>query len=701
MISFLADRPDLRPIPAACGLSTLAAILLLAAAPLQAQNSVQQNAAPQKTIPQKTGAPVRLTPPISLVPGAQPAQQPGAQPGATKATVPSAETVRGLGTAPQPAPRKKGIEIDSLSDVDPNSIGAIDAERGGLGADLWKNSQRDTVAGLLRAMPKRIASPTLRDLVRRSLLSVAEPPAERQPDGDARVALNATAGSDAGLAAGQGAGPPGFLSLRAEALSALGEAEGLKQLLAVVPSRDVDEGISRVQVETLMLLQEDVTACAIVRDGVVAYPASLFWPKALMYCQIVEGDLTGAILGVDLLREGGDDDPTFFELVESAEEAAAGAGNDVEAADPTPLHMSLARATNQRVLPDDMSLAQPAVLAVLAASSNYDVTQRAEAAEWAVTFGSFPVEGLRELYAGFTFGNDELQAPIEAAALDTGVRGRALLFQAARQQSLPVARAEILNEAFRRFRDDGLSVAGNKAFLPFLTEIEPTPELLWFSEAAGRVLYMAGRIEQADAWATLAGRLAAINPRAKGAALGLWPYQRLAGAQVTALDQGVTLGVADWAPQRAAYLRDFVLPDAGESDVELPAEETGALSTRQIILLRALLDAVGENDALSWSDLALSGSWQAPDEAANQAEDEDIGGVADAVDPVVLLALDRAGRANRKGEAVLLSATAAADPARASQDLLAITTAVASLQRLGFAAEARALAMEAAESIGL
>ncbi len=674
----------------------MAAALLLTTASVQAQNT-SPSAEQPKTIPQKTGAPVRLTPPISLVPGAQKGtQQPSGQPGATQATVPSTETIRGLGTAPQPAPRKKGIEIDSLSDVDPNSIGAIDTGRGGLGPDLWRNSRRETVAGLLQAMPKRIASPTLRDLVRRSLLSVAEPPAAGEV-GDARLALNPAVGSDAASAGGAGASAPSFLSLRAGTLAALGEAEGLKQLLAVVPSRDVDEGISQVQVENLMLLQEDVAACAIVRDGVVTYPASLFWPKALMYCQIVEGDLTGAILGVDLLREGGEDDPTFFELVESAEAAIGGAGNDVTALDPTPLHMSLARATNQRVLPDDVTRTQPAVLALLASSGAYDITQRAEAAEWAVTFGSFPVESLRDLYAGFTFGSDELQAPIEAAVLDSGVRGRALLFQAAQRQSLPVASAEILNEAFRRFRDDGLSVAGNKAFLPFLARIEPTPELLWFSETAGRALYMAGRIEQADAWATLAGRLAAINPRAKGHALGLWPYQRLAGAQVTALDQGGRLGLAQWTPQRAAYLRDFVLAESGEAAEDVPAEETGALSNRQVILLRALMDAVGENDGLSWSDLALSGAWQAPDEA----EGEDIGGTVDAVDPVLLLALDRAGRGNRKGETILLSAMAAADPAQASQDLLAITTTVASLQRLGFAAEARALAMEAAESSGL
>ncbi len=645
--------------------------------------------------------------------------------------MPSSETIRSLSVkqpGSQPAPqRKKGIEIDSLSDVDPNSIGAIDSGRGGLGADLWRGSERATIAGLLQRAPKGVASPALRDLLRRTLLSVANPPAEGS---SSAVLADLAAGGALGFASGgsKNESAPGFLSLRAEALAALGESEALKDLLAVVPSRDVDEVISRVQVETLILLQDDVTACAIVRDAVVSYPADPFWPKALMYCQIVQGDLNGAILGLDLLREGGDEDATFFSLVESAEAAQAGAVNDVIAAEPTPLHMSLARATNQRVIPEDITAAQPTVLAAIAASSVYGLPERAAAAEQAVRLGSFPATGLGEIYNAFTFGPDELYAPIEAASLLEGARARALLYQASVQQALPAARAELLSEAFARMRKDGLTSVGNKLLLPLLTDIEPSRELVWFAETAGRALYLAGRTEQADAWATEADRLAAVNPQARGAALGLWPYRRMSsapagvagrtGAELTGLEatkRGATriaatqpnavglavsangsvkdISFADWISQRARYLRD--LEESTGSDVaDALTEDSPGLSARQVILLRAVLGALGENDSPSWSAFALFNAAQS-DIDGSQAES------ASGTDPLLLLALEQASRANRKGETILLATLLAGDPSATHRDTLAIVTALSGLQRLGLSREARALAMEAAESNGL
>lgn len=657
---------------------------------------------------------MRLAPPVSLVPGQNPA--------AKAPNVPSSESLKSLSVKQpgnQPVTQtKKGIEIDSLSDVDPNSIGAIDAGRGGLGADLWRGSDLATIAGLLRRAPEGVSSTAIRDLLRRTLLSVSNPPnvnsngasqawaglEQLQPGGvfNSDVA-SARAGSDSETA---------FLSLRAEALAALGESQALKDLLAVVPRRDVDEAISRVQVETLMLLQEDVTACAIVRDAVFSYPQEPFWPKALMYCQILAGDLTRAILGLDLLREGGGDDTTFFMLVESAEASSSGAVNDVSAADPSPLHMSLARATNQRVVPEDITAVQPAVLASLATSPAYGLPERAAAAEQAVRFGSLPASGLGEIYDAFTFGADELFAPIEAASLIKGARARALLYQAAAKQDLPAARAEILSEAFSMMRKDGLAMVGNKLLLPLLSDIEPNRALVWFAETAGRALYLAGRTEQADAWADQADRLAAVDPQAKGAALGLWPYRRLsraatqrgatsvAAAQPGAVELATSaqgsadeMSLAGWILQRASYLRD--LNASGESDVsDLAAEGSAGLSTRQVVLLRALLGAVGEDDSLSWSALALFNAAQT-DIDGTQAES------VSRTDPLLLLALEQASRANRKGESILLAAMTAGDPGAAQGDLLAIVAALESLQRLGLGREARALAMEAAQGSGL
>ena len=737
MSAFHADRPLSRSATttaaprfgrAHVGFTAFAALafcgLSLAALPLPAFG--QQDSTGQAA-PQKPGAPVRLAPPVSLVPG-QKSVTPGQQPAGAAPSVPSAAALKS-GAAARPAgPTKKGIEIDSLSDVDPNSIGAIDAGRGGLGADLWRGSDRRTIAGLLQRAPRAVSSPALRDLLRRTLLSVADAPsaaaspaplAQLEP-GAAPIPLPRDDGSAAG-----------FLSLRAEALAELGESEALKDLLAVVPRGDVDQVISRVQVETLMLLQEDVTACAIVRDAVLSYAQEPFWPKALMYCQILDGDIKGAILGLDLLREGGGDDATFFELVESAEAAMAGAVNDVAAGDPSPLHMSLARATNQRVVPEDMAKVQPKVLAAIASSPAYDLQERAVAAEQAVRFGSFPASLLGEIYKGFTFGADELFAPIEAASIIGGLRARALLYQAAVQQDLAAARAEILFEAFARLRQDGLSSVANKLLLPLLTGIEPSRELVWFAETAGRALYLAGRTEQADAWAAEADRLAAVDSQAKGAALGLWPYRRLSTAAAPAaggasselsalgskaLGSGATriaaaqpslaqaesgqdafadLSLTDWMLQRAAYLREVSGDAEGAGAVsDANADQTAGLSVAQVTFLRALFYALAEKDSLSWSGLALYHAGRT-DIDGSEAE------AWQSRDPRLLLALEQASRANRKGETILLAAMLAGDPGKLPRDLLTTVEAIRSLHRLGFSREARALAMEAAESSGL
>ncbi len=672
---------------------------------------------------------MRLAPPVSLFPGQRPA--------APAPNVPSSESIEGL-TVKQPGnqpsiPTKKGIEIDSLSDVDPNSIGAIDAGRGGLGADLWRGSDGATIAGLLRSAPEGVSSTALRDLLRRTLLSVADAPrsvgAGNSPSSSALAQLLPPGSLNTGLppAGGNGGSDAGFLSLRAQALAELGETQALKDLLAVVPRGDVNESMSRVQVETLMRLQEDVSACAIVRDAVVSYPAEPFWPKALMYCQILDGDLKRAILGLDLLREGGGDDTTFFMLVESAEAAIAGPVNDVTAADPSTLHMSLARVTNQRIVPEDITSVQPAVLAAMAASSAYELPERAAAAEQAVRFGSLPASALGEIYNAFTFGADELFAPIEAASLIDGARARALLYQAAVKQDLPAARAEILSEAFALMRKDGLAPVGSKLLLPLLADIEPNRALVWFAETAGRALYLSGRTEQADAWAAQADRLAPVDDQAKGASLGLWPYRRLsgaataasaqaggnAGADLSSLEAGKRgetriaaaqpgaaglspaarnnlegVSLSDWISQRAGYLRD--LGASGESDVA----QSSVLSARQVILLRALLGALGQSDSPSWSELALFDA--ARSDIDGTQTQTPAGG-----DPLLLLALEEASRANRKGETVLLASMSAGDPSLAQGDLLAIVTAIESLRRLGLSREARALAMEAAEASGL
>ena len=99
----------------------------------------------------QSGPPVKLNPPGQSVPPQ------GKSPGG--------------GVAP-----RGGMKIQNLGGLNPDSVGILDDDKGGLGASLWRGSSRATVAGLLARMPVRYRSPTLRDLATRLLLTQAEAP---------------------------------------------------------------------------------------------------------------------------------------------------------------------------------------------------------------------------------------------------------------------------------------------------------------------------------------------------------------------------------------------------------------------------------------------------------------------------------------------------------------------------------------------
>src|SRR5690606_2506454 len=142
------------------------------------------------------------------------------------------------------------IEVNRLGELDPDALGILDAEHGGLGGDVWAGSDRATVAALLRALPGDLASPTLRRLATRLLLSSARPPAAAPPAAAPTLA-------DAAAAAEEN----GFLRLRAQALYALGELAGLNRLLGLVSQRAEDAWLAEARVDGLLLAGRDAEAC--------------------------------------------------------------------------------------------------------------------------------------------------------------------------------------------------------------------------------------------------------------------------------------------------------------------------------------------------------------------------------------------------------------------------------------------------------
>jgi hypothetical protein len=543
-----------------------------------------------------------------------------------------------LQTAPA-VPGRAVIEVNPLGDISLDSIGVLGPNNGGFAQDMWRGTDRTVVESLLARLPGDIRSPTLRDLARRMLLTIATPPVVPS-----------------------GAPPPrgsNLLVARASRLAAMGEVDGLNELMAVVPSRLDNEDLARVRVDGLLVAQENDEACRQIRNGIIAYKAGPYWQKAMVFCNMAAGDTDKVMLGVDLLRElGAADDPVFLTLAS----AAAGGTADVPADAPlSPLHLAMLGTAGQPIPPAAVAQASPALLVAIARSPKADIQVRAHAAELATAAGLLTGEALAQIYGAFTFTPEQLGNAISTFQSGPGPMARAMLYQAARAQNLPATRAEVLRVALRPSGAAEVYQAVVRAFLPLLLEVPATSELAWFAGTAGRALYAAGQFEAASAWLALGRQEAILNPQAATAVAALWPYSRLAG---------------DTAMTTAGSLASW-------SGMGGPAGDTA--QARRQSLLRAAFQALGEQDSLPWSTIATAADVPArPLPAA-----------------ALLYALQDASESQRVGETVLLVLVVLGTAGPADSHVMALSGAIAALNRLGFEQDARALAIEAALANGV
>lgn len=570
--------------------------------------------------------PMRLVP--QDVPGTGDSDA-GVQPGGTAAGLPVAI----------PKARLEGIEVDPLDEIEPDAIGILGPEDGGFGTEMWRGSDRFVVERLLRRLPDEIRSRAMRDLARRLLLSIASPPAQ-------------AAGYEA-------PGPAALLARRIERLARIGEIPALNRLLAAVPARYEDEAMARTRVDGLLLARRYDEACRAVRTRIASYHQSPYWQKAMVLCQLIVGEVDKAMLGLDILREqGATDDPVFLGL------AHRFVGAEVELpaeVDLSALHFALLDATGSPVPPGALARASPGLLFALAQAPGVDLEQRAEAAERACAKGLLDGAILAKTYAAFSFAPDELGDAVGAVDANPGPRARALLYQAAHNESLSTTRAEVIRVALESARDPGLYQATVAAFVPLLAAIEPAPELAWFATTAGRALYAAARHEAASAWLMLGRQEAILNAQASTAVAALWPYSRLAGGAALTTDGSL----AAWRAMREGM--------GGQ-----------ALGLSQS-LLRASFQALGERDPLPWSLIA----------ANNEPSRRPLPNAA------LLYALEEASEGRRVGETVLLSLIVLGEDGPGQSHTLALGSVLEALTRVGLEREARALAIEAALANGV
>ncbi len=578
--------------------------------------------------------------PISLFPPTVSAPEPGLEPdGPLPGTALPAEGA-------VETPQQGGIEIDRLGELDTEALGILDLENGGLGPTAWAGSDKLLIEALVRGLPGEIASPTLRSLTVRLLLSSAQAPAPARATAAAPTIADAIA---AAQAAETGAGD--FLRLRAERLYAMGELQGLNRLLSLVPQRVEDPWLAQARVDGLLLEGRDEAACGQVPGGLARFPQDLYWAKAQVFCQFVAGQIDQAMLGLDLLREQApDSDPTFFAL---ANLFIGGSADTIDGSALTPLTLAMLRKGGATPPADLSATAGPLLLHGIAGLPGGDQALHGDAVERLVEIGALPGERLAGAYAAFEFTETELNDALGEAERGGGIRARALLYRAANREILATARAEILRAALLAAEEAGRANAMARAALPLMTDLAPALERAWFAPLAARSLYRVGQFERAGAWLSVLRVDSLKHPESQDAYDALRPFMRLAGG--------------------------------GEPLAADPAElEDQSAADRQLLLF-VLSRALGQEEALPWVGLARWG---------------DSGARALGRLPS-LLALGDAAAAGRRGETVLLGVTALGETALVDSHPLALGYTVSALSAVGLGSEARALAIEAALAAGL
>ena len=432
--------------------------------------------------------------PLLLTPHRLEPSRPAAD--ASQAT-PDAPTAQSTPEAPGP-----GVQVDSLSQIDPDSVGTLGAAEGGFGETLWQDTSRSLVDDLLPRMPVKATSATQRQLARRLLLSAAPPPA------------------------GEAGGPP-LITVRVGLLATMGAVDDAEALIKAAPNRADNADLARMETDLRFLANDNARACALTAAGIREDDAP-YWEKALAFCQVLAGDYDKANLGVALLREMGSDDPIFFQVFDALVTKSDDRKID-SMAEATPLHLAMARAAGVKLPADAVASNNPAVLRVLATTPNASVDLRLDAAERAESVGALSAETLRQIYGALNFTEEQLANPLSRAEAESGPVSRALLYRTAVVQTVPTAQAEAVAKALELGREGGRYASTVRVFLPILKKIPPSAELVWFAPNVVRAFLIAGEHDMAEPWFGILRASALFNPESESALTLLRPVLRLAG----------------------------------------------------------------------------------------------------------------------------------------------------------------------------
>ena len=432
-----------RPVVCAAGLGILVSAAAMVA---NAQPVDPATSAPRSLLPPPVG--VSEAPPLQ---GGQPARGQPLAPG------------RQLPAMPAP------VNVDELGTVEGPIAGTMNDFNGGLGQDMWEESDRAEVEMLLERIPATLPSPTSRLLFRKILLTEAVPPV--------------------------GASDVSFNALRIRKLLEAGELEDAGALAADVRSRDPET--QRMQADAMLYAGRDIELCGEATDHRLE-SAEQFWVDLRAYCYHFDGNELALELTRSVMEQQGMADPALFYLLDQIDSEEPEPPDGI--ADPNAVHIRLLQRLELPVPASAVTTLGMPLTVIAATSENLPPEVRRPAAERAFQAGVLPSETLAELFDGSAFPPEELRLAATLARSEPPMVALERIYTALEVEGNAARRAELVHLAFQIGRGEGMlpQVAG--LFADFAAEVIPAPNWEAWSPLMIRGLLLAGERAAAERW---------------------------------------------------------------------------------------------------------------------------------------------------------------------------------------------------------
>ena len=298
------------------------------------------------------------------------------------------------------------VETAPLS-TDAFSTGTLDRTAGAMPPTLWRTSDPQQVDFLLGAAPTRPASPSLGEVMKRTLLSPGAAP--------------------------DGASP----SLGGKKILALAKVGFLDEARTVASiSSDGREGAWAGQAAAVMdLLTGDAAAACRRGAGLSSGRDELFWVKLRVFCYARAGERDAADLTLNILRERGavsDNDDAYLTA------AATGIAPKTPLAVKTALHYAIGKLLGSPLAPGLIDKADGGVLVAISRDLSLAPETRIAAAQRAVAMGILNIASLQEIVSSTTFDVAEIgNAPTIAVEQAANPLTDALLYQSVQEMTAP------------------------------------------------------------------------------------------------------------------------------------------------------------------------------------------------------------------------------------------------------------------------